>query len=189
MVSRGSHADCAFPLKYDRKSGLLTSPALCSLMERLSADGLISLSLNLSELPMERGCVSSRSLTMTSFCIHFGCVGGFFFSFFLFFFLKPTWQHQRFLPLMTTSYSSSLFLAGTRSVKGPNTAVPLCARQNASLGGMSLLPWVHLQVWLSLKFCRAEALLRALGLRSPKEALMDVSLMLQLDCQPVNLSL
>lgn len=133
---------------------------------------------------MESGCVSGRSLTMLSFWIHFGCVGGFFFSFFplFFFFFKPTWQLQRFLPLMTTSYSSSLFLAGTRSVKSPSTAVPLCARQNASLGGMSLLPRGHLWVWLSLKFCRAEALHWALGLRSPKEALRDMTLMLQLDC-------
>lgn len=134
-----------------------------------------------------RGCVPWHSLTVASFCIHFSCVGGFFslltfffffpffflFSPFLFFvcvfFLKPTWQHQRSLPLLMASYSSLPFLAGTLSAECPNTAVPLCARQNALLRGMSLLACIHLWVCpATVKLCRAEPLLWAFGLRSSR---------------------
>lgn len=54
--------------------------------KRLAQTGREPLSLNLSEPLMERDCIPCHSLTMISFCIHFGCVGGFFFSFLLFFF-------------------------------------------------------------------------------------------------------
>lgn len=106
---------------------------------------------------------------MTSFCIHFRCVGVFFSCSFLlisFFSFKPTWQHERFLPLATASQSSLLSLTETCSAEGPSTAVSLCVRQNAFLRGMSLLPKVHPWVWLCVKLCRAGALCRVLGLRS-----------------------
>lgn len=112
---------------------------------------------------------AARSLTVTSFCIHFRCVGVFFpvlSYFFHFFSFKPTWQHERFLPLMTALQSSLLSLTETCSAEGSSTAESLCVRQNAFLRGMSLLPKVHPWVWLCVKLCRAGALCRVLGLRS-----------------------
>lgn len=113
---------------------------------------------------------AARSLTMTSFCIHFRCVGGFFFpvlSYFFHFFFPLSLRgntndscHSRLL------HSPYCFLSLKHSAEGPSTAVSLCVRQNAFLRGMSLLPKVHLWVWLCVKLCRARALCWVLGLRS-----------------------
>lgn len=138
---------------------------------RLGGDVPWALGLTLSEL-VERGCIPCCSFSYNDFILHsLQMCRRFFFScsflLFSFFFFPLSLRgntndscHSRLL------HSPYCFLSLKHSAEGPSTAVSLCVRQNAFLRGMSLLPKVHLWVWLCVKLCRARALCWVLGLRS-----------------------
>lgn len=74
--------------------------------------------------------------------------------FWVFFFLKPTWQHQRFLPLLMASCSSLLLLAV------PQHSSAFVCKENALLRAMPLLPAFTsgcqaLQSWAFVLGCKA----------------------------------
>lgn len=139
--------------------GLLTQLSLCSLL-KLRAGRVGAAPLNLAEAAPGHSdsdsILLSLQLSGRLFLIFFSFLSFFFWNVFVVvgFFLKPTWQHQRFMPLLMASCSSLLLLAV------PQHSRAFVCKENALLRAMPLLPAFTsgcqaLQSWAFVLGCKA----------------------------------